>query len=211
MRTLFWDVDTQTDYVEPGGALYVKGAEEIVASLGRLTDHARRTGARRGGSVDHHSPDDAELSSSPDWRETFPPHCLAGTAGAAKIPATLPLSPLWVPSRPIRPDTLADQVRDHAGEVILQKQSFDVFSNPNAFAVLEALAPERVVVYGAALDLGGRAAIEGFLGMGDLEVWVVEDATRALHVAEVPALLKRWRKHGARIVRTAEVVEGLAL
>jgi len=48
MRTrpeiLFWDVDTQVDFMRESGALYVPGAEEIVPTLGRLTDSARRAG-----------------------------------------------------------------------------------------------------------------------------------------------------------------------
>jgi nicotinamidase/pyrazinamidase len=205
-HTLFWDVDTQVDFMDPSGALYVPGAETIVPNLEHLTDHMRRMGIHRGGSVDYHSPDDPELSRSPDWSETYPPHCLAGTPGAAKIPATAPTNPLWIASNPVPSPSLAAQVRSHVGEVLLQKQRFDVFSNPNVCTVLRALAPERVVVYGVATDVCDRYAVEGFLMLGGLEIWFVEDAARAIRQDAVPALLVRWRDAGVRIVTTEEVL-----
>ena len=36
MRTVFFDVDTQIDFVYPAGALYVPGAESIVPLIARL-------------------------------------------------------------------------------------------------------------------------------------------------------------------------------
>jgi nicotinamidase/pyrazinamidase len=205
--TLFWDVDTQVDFMEPGGALSVPGAEEIVENLGRLTRHARRMGLRRAGSVDHHDPSDAELSLEPDFTVTYPPHCLAGTPGAAKVPATRPENPLWVPSHPIAAPALAAQVRAHPGEVLLQKQRFDVFSNPNSCTVLRALDPERVVIYGVATDVCDKYVVEGLLDLGGYEIWFVEDAARAIRAAEVPALLESWARRGVRIVTTDEALQ----
>lgn len=204
--TLFWDVDTQVDFMDPAGALYIPGAETIAGSLDRLTRHARRMGLMRGGSVDHHSARDPEISSQPDFKETYPPHCLAGTPGAAKIKATQPENPLWIPSHPIPAPFLAAQVRGHRGEVFLQKQRFDVFSNPNTPTVVRAFDPDRVVVYGVALDVCDRYAIEGFLSMGGFEVWLVQDAARAIRPGEVPSLLDDWRGRGVRVVDTQEAV-----
>lgn len=205
-RTLFWDVDTQVDFMDPSGSLYVPGAETIVENLGRLTGHARRMGIDRGGSVDHHAADDPEISERPDWRETYPPHCLAGTPGAAKIPATLPLNPLWIASNPISSPALAAQVRSHRGEILLQKQRFDVFSNPNVCTVLRAIWPDRIVVYGVALDVCDRYAIDGFLTLGGAEVWLVEDAAKAIRPEVVPDLLADWRRRGVRIATTDEIL-----
>ena len=37
MRTLFWDVDTQMDFIDPHGKLYVPNVETIKPNLEKLT------------------------------------------------------------------------------------------------------------------------------------------------------------------------------
>ena len=41
---VFVDIDTQRDFLEPSGGLFIPGSEPILAQLGRLTDFARRHG-----------------------------------------------------------------------------------------------------------------------------------------------------------------------
>ncbi len=209
--TLFWDVDTQVDFMQPEGLLYVPGAETILARLESLTRYGRERGMALMGSVDYHSSEDPEISGNPDFRETFPPHCLAGTPGQERVPATRPRDPLWIDSRPEDPGALSRRVRAHVargGEVIFRKQRFDVFSNPNVDAVLGDLRPERIVVYGVALDICDRYAVEGFLDRGLKGIVLVEDATRAIRPEEGAALVKAWAARGVAIVTTARVIGG---
>jgi len=79
--TIFWDVDTQHDFVMPDGTMYIQGAETILPNLKVLTCFARERGVPLLGSVDYHAPGDPEISALPDFRETYPPHCLVGTPG----------------------------------------------------------------------------------------------------------------------------------
>jgi nicotinamidase/pyrazinamidase len=204
---IFWDVDTQRDFIERGGALYIQGAERIVDNLGRLTRFARDNGVRIVGSVDDHSPDDAELSDEPDFGDTYPPHCLRGTPGQEKIAATAPVDPLWIDPEPLPPDEVAERVRAHEGEVIFRKQKFDVFSNANVDAVLEALDPAEVVLYGVALDVCNAHAINGLLERGR-KVALVGDAAWAIDRARGEEMVERWRDRGMRVVTTDEVVAG---
>lgn len=208
MRTIFWDVDTQHDFMMPEGKLYVPGAERLLPNLAALTAHARRQGIRIVGSVDAHEMTDRELTAPPDFRSTFPPHCLRGTPGADKVPATAPQDPLWIESRPYPREELSEAVRRHRGEIIFRKQEFDVFSNPNVATVLDVLAPEAVVVYGVALDVCDRYAVEGLLARGGLEVAVVEDAVAPIYAEEGARLLEAWRTRGVRVVSTADVLAG---
>ena len=39
-RVLFWDVDTQYDFMRADGKLYVPDAERLIPNLKRLTDYA---------------------------------------------------------------------------------------------------------------------------------------------------------------------------
>lgn len=91
--------------------------------------------------------------------------------------------------------------------MFLQKQRFDVFSNPNVFTVLRAYGPARIVVYGVGLDVGDRHAVEGLLTLGDWDVWFVEDAATAIRPESVTARIEDWRRRGVRFVCTGEALE----
>jgi nicotinamidase/pyrazinamidase len=199
--TIFWDVDTQYDFMFSDGKLYVPGAEEILGALARLTRHARARGIRLWGSIDYHALSDAELSATPDFEETFPPHCLARTAGEAKVDATRALRPLWVDGERVDPTRLVA----HDGEVLFRKQRFDVFSNPNTEAALAALAPDEIVVFGVAQDVCNRYAIEGMLARGH-RVAAVRDAMRPIRADVGARLLDDWARRGVRIVTTADLI-----
>ncbi len=211
MRTIFWDVDTQVDFMMPDGKLYVPGAERLLPNLAALTAHARRQGIRIVGSVDAHETTDRELRAPADFRSTFPPHCLRGTPGAEKVPATAPLDPLFLESRPYPAGELAEAVRRHRGEIVFCKQEFDVFSNPNVGTVLDTLVPEVVVVYGVALDVCDKYAVEGLLARGGLRVAVVGDAVAPIDAGEGTRLLEAWRDRGVEVVSTADVLAGRGL
>ena len=79
-KIVFWEVDAQVDFMLPGGALYVPGAEKIIPNLKRLVDAAQRTHTPLISSADAHPPDDPEFK-----RFNFPPHCVKGTRGADLI------------------------------------------------------------------------------------------------------------------------------
>ncbi len=207
MKTIFWDVDTQYDFMMPDGKLYVPEAEQIIPNLERLTRYAREKGIPILGSVDYHNPDDPEISDNPDFRETFPPHCLKGDPGQEKIDATRPLNPLWIDSTPMDVEQLRKLIQNHQGEIIFRKQRFDVFTNPNVVPALEIIQPERIVVYGVALDVCDKFAIEGFLKLGKYQIWLVEDATKPIYKEEAARLLEQWSKKGVKIVQTTDIVE----
>src|SRR2546425_12271534 len=117
-RVIFWDVDTQYDFMHADGKLYVPEAERIIANLKRLTDYAHGHGIRVVASADDHVVGHAELSDQPDWRTTFPPHCMRGTAGQKKIPETALKDALVI--EPVKGDAkaLADRLRAHTGDVL---------------------------------------------------------------------------------------------
>jgi nicotinamidase/pyrazinamidase len=203
---IFWDVDTQVDFIEPNGRLYVSGSEAIIPNLARLTDHARRTGIQIVADICDHTEDDDEISDHPDFKSTFPPHCLRGTPGQEKIAATRCLAPLWIENRPYPLAVLRRQVGTHRGEIVLKKNHVNIFTQPNANLLLEILQPRRIVVYGVALDVCVYHAVEGFLSRGDLQVAVVRDAVRAIDAPRGDALLRNWRERGVAVVGTAETV-----
>lgn len=77
-------VDVQNDFCE-GGSLAVTGGAAVAAAIGL---HVRRSRydhvvATR----DHHVEPGAHFSDAPDYVDTWPPHCRAGTPGASFHPA----------------------------------------------------------------------------------------------------------------------------
>jgi nicotinamidase/pyrazinamidase len=204
--TIFWDVDTQVDFIEPRGCLYVPGAETIVPNLARLVAHARGAGVPIVGDVDEHTLADEEISERPDFVRTFPPHCLRGTPGQRHVAATRPRDPLWIANRPQRLALLAAAVRRHRGEIYLKKNRLDVFTQPNTSLLLEILQPRAIVVYGVALEFCVACAVEGLLARGGAALTVVRDAVRAVDPARGARWLRRWAARGVRIASTDEVL-----
>ena len=76
---LFWNVDTQVDFIEPTGKLYVKGAEKLKPVLKKITQFAADNQIRVINTCDFHFINSRELSAHPDFKSTFPLHCMAGT------------------------------------------------------------------------------------------------------------------------------------
>src|SRR5881296_1585657 len=120
-RVIFWDVDTQYDFMRADGKLYVPEAETLIPRLKGLTDYAHAHGIRIVASADDHVTGHPEISDAPDWKNTFPPHCLRGTPGQKKIPETALRNALVI--EPARSDAkaLGDRLRAHAGDVLLHK------------------------------------------------------------------------------------------
>jgi nicotinamidase/pyrazinamidase len=205
--TVFWDVDTQVDFIHPDGKLYVPGAETITPTLRALTEYAHTRGIRIIASADDHVPGHRELSATPDFRTTFPDHCMRGTPGQRKIAETTLRDAMVV--EPEADPGIAARVRSHGGDFLFHKHWFDVFTNANVPAVLEVLKPARIILYGVATDVCDKYAIEGLLERApQAELSFVVDAARAIHPDDVDHLLEQWRSRGVRMVTAAEILGG---
>ncbi|MDX6489658.1 MAG: nicotinamidase/pyrazinamidase [Gaiellaceae bacterium] len=204
-RRILWDVDTQVDFMLPDGKLYVAGAEQTAPAMKRLVDAARVAGIPHVASADDHELTDPEIAEDPDFTNTFPPHCLRGTRGAEKIAETAQQDPLPLALIPYPPGLVPGLIEGRR-EILLLKKNFDVFTNPNTQAVLEALDPEEIVVFGVATDICDNAAILGFLQRGR-RVRFVEDAARGIDEERADACMTAWRAGGVDFTTSDEVVE----
>jgi len=72
MSTVFFDVDTQLDFLLPAGALYAPGAERIIPTIARLNRWAGEHSIAVVSTMDAHAENDPEFAR---WR----PHCVVGT------------------------------------------------------------------------------------------------------------------------------------
>jgi nicotinamidase/pyrazinamidase len=202
VRRVLWDVDTQVDFVCADGKLAVPDAERAVPAMARLVLAAREAGVPHVASADDHELTDEEISAEPDYRETYPPHCLRGTRGAEKVAETeqddpVPLGLTLVPDRWLV-----------GREFLLLKKNFDVFTNPNADVLLDRLDPEEIVLFGVATDVCDDAAIRGLVARGR-SVTFVEEASRGLDDARTVSCLDSWRGAGVRFASVDEVLAAL--
>jgi nicotinamidase/pyrazinamidase len=186
MKTIFFDVDTQLDFVFPAGALYVPGAENIVDNLGKLTRFAASRAHQIISTADAHTEDDPEFKI---WK----PHCVAGTVGQQKCAATL------LPQQVILTSAL-----NLAPQVIVEKQMLDCFTNPNLRPLLASLAADRYVVYGVVSEYCVKCAAMGLLETG-ARVELVSDAIQSLDPSAERALVAEFRARGGQITTTAAV------
>ena len=199
--TILWDVDTQVDFIEPGGKLYFAGAEEARPAMALLVEAARTAGVVHVASCDQHELSDPEISEEPDFDSTWPPHCLLGTRGAEKIPETKQLDPLPLPLVPV-PSGILRRLLEGGREVLIPKKQYDPFTNPNAEAMLDTLDPEAILLFGVATDICDDAAVRALLRRGR-RITFVEDASRGVDETRVAACTSAWREAGVRFA-TAE-------
>jgi nicotinamidase/pyrazinamidase len=203
-RLIFWDVDTQADFMLPGGRLYVPGAEKLIPNLGRLTEQARKDRVFLVSDACVHTPDDPEF-------QRFPPHCVRGTSGAEIIPETIARRFLILPNR--REAAVPNDLSPYQ-QVILEKQTLDVFDNPLTETVLERLkqftdADAEFAVFGVVTEYCVRCVAKGLLERGR-RVALVEDAIETLKAEDGKNTLAELMSLGARATTTREAIDSLS-
>ena len=195
---LFWDVDTQFDFIQPEGKLYVPGAEKIIENLRRLTAAASKAEILIVASTCAHQPGDAEF-------QQFPPHCLVGTPGQKKISETMVNDHYVIPNRKL--DLPAD-LSGHR-QIVIEKQQFDVFSNPNVDELLRRLGKREATLYGVVTEVCVDRAARGLIERG-YRVHLVRDAVQHLDANLGRATADEITKHGGRLLTTDEALGGIA-
>jgi nicotinamidase/pyrazinamidase len=191
MRTIFFDIDSQLDFLYPAGALYVPGAERIVPAIAHLNRYAAAHGIPVISTTDAHAENDAEFR---EW----PPHCIAGTTGQHKAEATL------LEKRVVVPNRECDLVIELAQQIIVEKQNVDVFTAPNLARIVEHLAADAFVVYGVVTEICVLFAARGLLKYGK-PVTIVTDAIRALTAEASARALAEIRASGGTLALSSEV------
>ncbi len=215
MKAILWNVDTQYDFMrddgEYHGKLVVAQAHLIEPRLAELTLLGKKYSLKVVNTADDHDYSTAEISANPDYRETFPEHCMRGTLGAEYVPATRPENPLVIDWRDAAIDEAA--LVDYRN-LVIKKDAFDVFRgkpwSPHAEMMLDAVKPEIAVVYGVATNVCVDYAVKGLLDR-HVRVFVPIDAIKELPEelsgVKLEAILESWREYkaGATLIRTKDI------
>jgi len=85
---IFYDVDTQYDFMKEEGRLYVPGAESIIDNVGMLTMFAVKNSIPIIGSMDRHFGTEEYKHREEEFKAhggPFPYHCMDRSLGQKKI------------------------------------------------------------------------------------------------------------------------------
>lgn len=186
---VFVDVDTQRDFLDDDGALFIAGSGVIRANLARLTSFARERGIPILATACAHLEGDPEFA-------VFPPHCLLGTPGQERVDETAWPGGFILEAGGLPPDPLPPHLT-------IPKQQYDVFSNPDAGRAFDAYSEgdPTFVVYGVATDYCVKCAVEGLLDRGR-KVAIIADATRAVAPSGEADLLTEFARQGVLLTVT---------
>lgn len=198
-KVIFWEVDTQADFMLPGGKLHVPGAEKLLPNIRRLTDAARKGQVFLVSHGCFHTPNDPEF-------KIFPPHCVQGTAGAEFVPEALTDKVVRVPND------------DHAGlpddlfsnqQILLEKQTLDIFQSRHADALVRRLGDRpEFIVFGVVTEYCVGLAAKGLLQRGR-RVAVIRDAIETLKPEEGDKSIVEWQRLGAQLISTDQALARL--
>jgi len=193
---VFWEVDPQADFMLPGGKLYVPRAERLLPNLRKLTDAARNGLVFLVSHGCYHAQDDPEF-------KMFPPHCIKGTTGANFVQEAMTERVLIVPNEPTA--ALPSDLSQYQ-QVLLEKQTLDIFESRHAAKLVQRLDPAaEFVVFGVVTEYCVRLAAKGLLDRGR-RVSVVRDAIETLKAEDGQRTLAELQALGAKLITTEQAL-----
>lgn len=140
---------------------------------------------------------DAHSEDDPEFRG-WPPHCIAGTVGQRKPAATLLDGHVVIPNRS------SGWNLEGASQVLLEKQTTDVFRTRSVARLLQLLSADRYVVYGVVTEICVNAAAMGLLATGK-PVTLVTDAVEALSAEASRRTLSEFKARGGTLVELSAI------
>jgi nicotinamidase/pyrazinamidase len=191
----FFDIDTQLDFVTPGGALYGPGAERLIPAVAALNRHAAEHAIPLISTTDAHPENAAEF-------KVWPPHCVTGTFGQQKPTATL------LPNRAIVPYDAAFDIatlNNAASQFIVEKDDLDMFSNPYLPRLLFGLDVTECVVYGVFIDYCVKCAIVGLVRSG-FHVSLITDASASISQEAGDRVVSEFVAAGGSLISSSEAL-----
>jgi nicotinamidase/pyrazinamidase len=195
-KLILWEVDTQADFMLPGGKLYVPGAEKLLPNIRKLTDAARQGRVFLVSHGCYHTPNDPEFQS-------FPPHCVKGSPGSHFVPEALAEKVALVPN-----DAAAALPSDLSQfqQILLEKQTLDIFESRHAEALVIRLPPDAAfVVFGVVTEYCVRLAAKGLIDRGR-RVFLVQDAIETLKAEDGARTIAELKDRGAKLITTDEAL-----
>ncbi len=208
-QTIFWDVDTQFDFMMPKGKLYVPGAEKIIDRVSRVRKFALDNGFSIIADIDWHGKENPEISDKPDYKSTFPPHCMAGSPGSERVGYLGEVPIEYVRFETMDARALRKLISKDQFHIVIRKKSIDVFDNPNTDKLIKLIKPKAVAVFGVALDFCVYYVLRGLAGYSGIRLFLLKDVVRGLGARPQKQILDEFRQMRVEITRFSDLARQL--
>ncbi len=199
---VFFDVDTQHDYLSEASDKSIRNSGEIKKNLAKLTNYAIENNIKILGSVDINT--NLKKETINNFRN--------------KIPETFVQGTIFVPNRKVDEQLISKALQTNS-PVLVEKQAYSCFQNPNTDIIIEMIKNKNkidkisannsniitVVVYGVATEYCVKEAVLGLLSRG-IKVLLVKDAIGAINEEHGEKALKEMKSAGAITIECKEVI-----
>ncbi len=191
------DLNTQCDFLLPGGAMPVANRAEALPRIRDLMNWARTEQVPVISSLEAHRPGESVMG--------LPSHCIDRTRGQRKLPFTL------MPRRIVLHgdntlDVPSDPFRRHQ-QVIFTKRDVDFLSNPKTDRLINALSPHCWIIFGVTATHCVKAMVLGLLARQHT-VAVVSDACGYWSPTDGHHAFRQMDAKGAILGTTQELIDG---
>ena len=198
-NTIVYNVDTQYDFIEPTGKLYVVGAEKLKPIFKNIRDFASSNGIRFVSSQDWHGLYTEEISTEPNFVDTFPEHCMAYSTGAKILTESIDENERVYTVDWDRGHTFTNGILDR--NIVIRKDKFNVFTgNQNTSGLFDLLVNrmgvENIFVYGVVTEICVSAFVTEILERyKNVSVFLMSDAIMHLNENKAQNLISEWSKN----------------
>lgn len=198
----------------PGfGELGVQGGETIVSPINALTEAFINAGQPIATTQDWHPMETAHFAKNPNYVNTWPVHCAAGTPGAELHPELLVAQNEALSERFIKGDAPAASPEDdtsYTGALAYNPATKELLP-----AYLKRIGVTTAVIVGLALGDGNANKLCVDSTAADLfergfNVQLVTDATEAVMPENRQTCFKNLGAKGIKLATTAEILEEIA-
>lgn len=193
------DLNTQFDFLLPGGAMPVANRSTALPNIRRLMNWARLQEVPIISSLEAH-----RIGES---LHGLPPHCIDRSPGQRKLPFTLMPKRILVMGDNTT-DLPSDPFRRYQ-QIIFTKRNVDFLSNPKADRLINSIGVDHFIIFGISAAHCVKAMVLGLIAQHN-HVVVVTDACGWWSHSDAEHSFRQMDAKGAVLVSTEELVTGAA-
>lgn len=190
--TVFFDIDTQNDFLNPEGNLYIQSSESIKPNLAKLIRFALENDITLVSTMDSHIVNDPEFAE-------FGPHCIPETWGWQKIPETT-----YSDYQVIELEEV-DNLDIKSNRIIIKKREIDFLRDPRVIKIIKTLNKRNFLVFGVATDYCVKFVALGLRREG-FSVYLAEDAIKGINEKNAQNDLESMINNEIKLIKVDDII-----